>query len=105
MELPRIARKQVEVDVAAVLPNGDPATVTGASFAICDHGGPTAATVWLPPDDFNDVTRVALVTLAGREAANKAGALVLTMARGELWALPDNAGYLDAGFVDTLEGL
>jgi hypothetical protein len=45
MEVPRTARKPVEVDVDAVLPSGVAATLEGVEFALCTHDGPTAVTV------------------------------------------------------------
>lgn len=104
MELPRIARKPIQIDVAATLPNGDQATIGAVDVALCDHGGPTAATVWVPTA-FNSSTRIAEATLVGREAADKSGALELTTARSELWAKPAGGTAVDAGFIDTIEGL
>lgn len=104
MELPRIARKPIQIDVDATLPNGDPATVGAVDVAFCDHDGPTAATVWVPTA-FNSSTRIAEVILVGREAADKSGALELTTARAELWAKPAGGSAVDAGFIDTVESL
>lgn len=104
MELPRIAEKPVEIDVVALLPNKDPATISGVDCALCDHGGPTPDTVWVPAS-FNTTTKVAGITLAGREAADKTGKLVLTTARAGLWAKPTGTAAVDAGFIDTIEGL
>jgi hypothetical protein len=104
VELPRIARKPVEVDVTATLPNHDPATISGVECALCDHGGPTPDTVWVPAA-YNTGTRVGGITLIGREAADKSNGLVLTMARAGLWAKPTGTAAVDAGFIDTIEGL
>lgn len=103
MELPRTARKLVEVEIDATLPSNAPATVDAVELALCDHDGPTGATLWLagsPPVD-----RVTQVVLCGREAVDKSNALVLDRPRAELWARPAGGSYVDAGFVDTVEGL
>lgn len=103
MELPRTARKPVEVDVAASLPNGAPATLTGVRFALCDHGGPTAATAWIT-GTYN--APVGGATLCGPDATDQTGAstLVMTAARAELWGLPVSAtGTVDPWYIDTVE--
>jgi hypothetical protein len=104
MELPRTARKPVEVDVEAVLPNGTDYVPDGMSFALCDHGGPTEATVWADAATYDHPT--AVVILAGPDAADKTGALAPVTARPELWALPQvTGGQADPGFVETIEVL
>jgi hypothetical protein len=101
MELPRTARKPVEVDVVATLPNGSPATVTGVRFAFCDHGGPTSATAWTD-GSYNAPTGG--IVLAGRDAASTGGALVLTVARAELWGLPvTGSTTVDPWYIETVE--
>lgn len=103
MELPRTARKPVEVDVVATQPNGQPATITGVRFAFCDHGGPTAATVWVEGQYSGGVGGA---VLCGRDAADTSGTAVLVMdaARAELWGLPVvSGGTVDPWFIDTIE--
>jgi hypothetical protein len=106
MEVPRTARKPVEVDVDAVLPSGVAAVLEGVEFALCTHDGPTAVTVWLG-GAWDQGTRVAGTVLAGRESADKSGALVGVEGRprAELWARPVNGSVVDAGFIDTIEFL
>lgn len=104
MELPRIARKPVEVTVAATLPSGAAAHPGGIEFALCDHGGPTAVSIWAT-GQYDPATDIASVVLCGREATDKSGALVLTVARAELWARPSGGAVIDAGYIDTIEGL
>jgi hypothetical protein len=103
VELPRTARKMIEVDLDATLPSGAPATVDAVELALCDHDGPTGATLWLAASSLVD--GVAQVVLCGREAVDKSGALVLERPRAELWARPAGGAWSDAGFVDTVEGL
>jgi hypothetical protein len=103
VELPRTARKMIEVDLDATLPSGAHPVVEGAEAAFTDHDGPTAATLWLAASSL--VNGVAQVVLCGREADNKSGALVLERPRAELWARATGTDWSDAGFVDTVEGL
>lgn len=107
MRLPRTARKNVEVDVTATLPNGQPATVTGVRFALCDHGGPTAATTWLDGSftaGTGGAPAVGSVVLTGRDATTTTNSLTLTVARAELWGLPvAPGGVVDPWFIDTIE--
>lgn len=103
MELPRTARKMVEVDLDATLPSGAPAALDAVELALCDHDGPTGVTLWLAASSVAD--GVAQVVLCGPEAVDKSGALVLDRPRAELWARPAGGPWSDAGFVDTVEGL
>jgi hypothetical protein len=106
VELPLTARKPVEVDVVATLPNGLPATLTGVQFALCGHGGPDADTVWLDGGFTagDPGTGVGGVTLAGRDATDQTDALVLLTARAELWGLPvTGSTTVDPWFIDTIE--
>jgi ABC-type molybdate transport system permease subunit len=100
VRLSRISRKPVEVDVTVTLPSGAPAPLTAVDFALCDHGGPTAGTTWLAGSVDGET---ATVTVAGPDAPNKAGALVMTAARMELWAKPANGPTVAADYIDTIE--
>ncbi len=107
MLLPRTARKRVEVDVVATQANGQPAVLTDVRFAFCDHGGPTASTVWFDGDytaPSGSLPGVGALTLVGRDATDKTGALELTVARAELWGLPiTGSSTADPWFIDTIE--
>lgn len=105
MELPRTARKPFEVPVTATLPDNSPATVTGASFALCGHGGPTDDTVWTPATAYNSSTGVASGVVADADADDLTGALVVSVARCELWGLPTSPQGVDPWFIETVERL
>ena len=102
MLIPRTARIPVAVDIDALLPNGVEAPLTQVRWAITDRGGPTAATVWVDGVYDPDADE-ATATVCGPAAENKSGALVLTVPRAQLWALPVQDGAHVPGFIDTLE--
>lgn len=103
MELPRTASKPFEVTVTAALPDGTPATVTGASFALCEHGGPTDATVWTPATTW--AAPKATGRIKGPDSTDATAGLVATTARPELWGLPTSPQAVDPFFVETIEVL
>lgn len=100
MRLARIARKPVVVDVVVTLPTGQEAPLTAVDFALCDHGGPTMDSVWVP-GVVGDGT--ATVTVCGPDAPDKTDALVMTGPRLELWAKPANGPTVAADYIDTIE--
>ena len=102
MEIPRTARQPIEIDVDAELPNGDPAPLSDVRWAICDRSGPTADTEW-HDGNFDVATRVASAWVCGPEAEDTSNALVLTVPRGRLYALPVQEGAVVPGFIATLE--
>lgn len=108
MLLPRTARKTVKVDVDTRDADGVPVELTGVQFAYCGHGGPDDTTDWTNAADYVGPTEsapgVATAVLAGRDAATLTGALVLTVARAELWGLPvTGSTSADPWFIDTVE--
>jgi hypothetical protein len=102
VEIPRTARQPIEIDVDAELPNGEPAPLSDVRWAICDRSGPRADTVW-HDGTFDVATRVATVVVCGPAAEDMSNALVLTTARGRLYALPVQEGAAVPGFIATLE--
>jgi hypothetical protein len=102
VEIPRTARQPIEIDVDATLPSGDPAPLTDVQWAICDRSGPNADTVW-HNGTFDSTSRVATVVVCGPAAADMSNALVLTVPRGRLYALPVQDGAAVPGFIATLE--
>jgi hypothetical protein len=102
VEIPRTARLPIEIDVDAELPNGDPAPLTDVQWAITDRSGPTEDTVW-HDGTFDPDSRVATAMVCGPQAEDTSNALVLTVPRGRLYALPTQEGASVPGFIDTLE--
>lgn len=102
MEIPRTARIPFDVDVDALLPDGEDAPLTEVRWAICDRSGPTADTVWLTAT-YDAVNDVGTAVVCGPDADDKSSALVLTVPRAQLWALPVQDGAAVPGFIDTLE--
>lgn len=106
MEISRIGQKPVEVEVEAFLPSGLPAELTEADFALCDHGGPNAATVWVAGQytaETQDAPAYFTVTIDGADAPERVGVLKLREARAELWAKPTQGSIVAAGYIDTVE--
>jgi hypothetical protein len=83
VELSRIARLYVEVDVAATLPDGTPTTVSGVDLALLPpRTTPTAATTWTPAAYS---AGVATLLVAGPDA-DPTDALPVPATGADLWA-------------------
>ena len=102
MQIPRTARIPIAIDVDALLPNGSEAPLTEVRWALTDRGGPTADTVWVNGTYDPDADE-ATAMVCGPAAEDKSGALVLTVPRARLYALPVQDGASVPGFIDTLE--
>lgn len=95
VELTRVSRLYVEIDVAATLPGGGSATITGVDVALLPVGsGPDASTAWTPA---TYAAGTATVLLAGPDAGGS-GALVVA-SDADLWAKVTDSPEIDAAKV------
>lgn len=102
MEIPRTARIPIELDIDALLPNGSEAPLTQVRWALCDRSGPGIDTVWVD-GIYDPATDTATAIVCGPAADDTSGALVLTVPRARLYALPVQDGASVPGYIDTLE--
>jgi hypothetical protein len=82
VELSRIDRQYVDIDVAATLADGTPATLAGIDVALLPpRVSPTATTTWAPAAY---ASGTATVLLAGPDASST-DALVVPLGGADLW--------------------
>jgi glucosylceramidase len=95
VELTRVSRLYVEIDVAATLPGGGSATISGVDVALLPVGsGPDASTAWSAA---TYATGTATVLLAGPDAGGS-GAIVVP-SDADLWAKVTDSPEIDAAKV------
>ena len=99
MDMSRIERQYVDINLTATLRNGEPAVLAGVEVAILPvRTTPTAATAWTAAD-YADGT--ATVLLAGPDAGME-GALPVPAAGGDLWVRVTDAPEIDAARIERL---
>jgi hypothetical protein len=99
VELTRIERQYVDIDVDATLPDGTPATLTGVDVALLPpRTSPAAGTTWTAA---TYALGVASVLLAGPDAAGS-GALVVPATGADLWIRVTDAPEIDAAKITRI---
>lgn len=82
-DIPRLDRRYRYYDVAAAMPNGDPATLDGVSVALLPpRTPPDETTVWTTAEYVGEVVTV---LLAGPEADDTDATLVVPDGGADLW--------------------
>jgi hypothetical protein len=101
MNLARVACKYADVTVTATLANGSPATISGVDMALVPPGAsPDHTTAWQASTYVNGV---ASILVAGHEFPSPpVGALVTSVAGGDLWARVTDNPEVDAALVDRI---
>lgn len=96
VDLTRISRLYVEFDVAAVLPDGNPATITGVDVSLLPvNTAPDVDTTWTAAAY---AAGVGSVLLAGPDA-DATGALPVPAAGADLWLRVIDTPEVDAARV------
>lgn len=97
MELPRIGKKIVDIELDVVLRDGLPGTVFSVDVGFSPPGGGSeTVTSWLT---LAATANTATVTFAGPQATGTAGALVAPATGGDVWARVTDAPEVDAARV------
>jgi hypothetical protein len=96
VELTRIERMYVDIQVTATLAGGGPATIAGVDVALVQpRTTPTSTTTWAPA---SYTTGTATVLLAGPDAAGS-GALVVPADGADLWIRVSDTPEIDTARV------
>lgn len=99
LNISRISRKFVDVEVRATLRSGNATTVAGVDVAALPKGEePTADTVWMPADY---TPPVATFLIAGPDASSN-GALRIDDGGSDVWARVIDQPEVDAARVETV---
>lgn len=99
MEISRIDRQYVDIDVTATRRDGTPAALTGVDVALLPvRVSPTSATTWTPAAYANGT---ATVLVAGPEAGGS-GAIVVPLAGADLWVRVTDQPEVDAAKITRI---
>lgn len=99
MDISRIERQYVDIDITATRRDGSPATLTGVDVALLPvRMPPTAATTWTAAAYANGT---ATVLVAGPDAAGS-GAIIVPLGGADLWVRVTDNPEIDAAKITRI---
>jgi hypothetical protein len=97
MDLPRIGKKLVDLDLTVTLRTGAPATVASVDVGMAPPGGASDSVVWGPTATVTAGT--ATFAMVGPDAPDLSTGLVV-LTNGDLWARITDAPEIDAARIE-----